>query len=269
MHIVKIVVIRLVIALLLAIGVTQKLSGMFSVEKELNKMKHGERICLQNFFKELLLHDSLGHVLFFDTKPGCMMGFSEASHQHYMERKISEGWKCWKKYEPHFPHPNTIIIEEQSPYFPQEKILFIINKKNLLNCLKENTDLFRKGLGESFSPENFLAQLEQEKVLFSLILHDECLLGLILGFGYESALAYQQWSVNRTAEFLASVEPYKVVQPSRPKKSRIFPVSFIGNPRSLEVQQLLRQYEGELQQLWAIYKKSNDILQTILERLCA
>lgn len=46
------------------------------------------------------------------------------------------------------------------------------------------------------------------------------------------------------------------------------PIVFMGNPNSEEVKTLSLTYEKELEEAWAIYKKSKNPLKTTLEKLC-
>ena len=164
---------------------SQQLLG--SVQEQLRQVPSKERFYLEAYFKDFLLHNLLGHVVFFETKPACIICVSVASgRQPFLKKSISEGWSCWKKYEAFFSHPNFIFCEEEHT-FETGKLLeiILINKQTLAKCLAQNASIFKEILGEEFSVEEFMTRLEEEKKLSPLIHHDECLLGIILGFGYE------------------------------------------------------------------------------------
>lgn len=77
-----------------------------SVEEGLKKIPYQERIFLNEFFKEFFLHYSLGHVLFFDTKPACLTAYSITKKpQEFRDALLSKGWASWKKYEALFLTP--------------------------------------------------------------------------------------------------------------------------------------------------------------------
>jgi len=95
----------------LLVCTNQELSA--SVESNLKKIPYEERFFLKSFFKDFFLHDSLGHVLFFDTKPASITAFSLERNRHFFEKLFAKGWACWKKYEYLFPHPNFIFAEDE------------------------------------------------------------------------------------------------------------------------------------------------------------
>lgn len=130
---------------------------------------------------------------------------------------------------------------------------------------------FRNVLGENLSPEKFIAQLEQENKLLPLIHYDECLLGLILGFGLDSSTAFKDQNVLLKPDqpYPAWSEHYRGIDIREPKKCLIFPVGFMGDPHSKEVQNLVELYEQELQELWKTFQHSRNTLQLVLEKLCA
>ncbi len=149
--------------------------------------------------------------------------------------------------------------------------IFLINKNSLANCLWRYQDVFKEILGESFAPEKFLLDLEKKKALLSLIRHDECLLGIILGYGHEAALAFKEQNMGLAEDnsYSSATELYQGIELEAPKRSLIFPVGFMGNPQSEEVQNLRKKYEIELQELWVKYKRSRNTLKLVLENLCA
>jgi hypothetical protein len=63
-------------------------------------------------------------------------------------------------------------------------------------------------------------------------------------------------------------DSYTRVAAHAPKKCRIFPVAFMGNPHSTEVQTLLDCYTEELEEIWNVCRLSKDPLKSILNQLC-
>lgn len=252
--------------------------GLFaSVESTLKKMSYKEKFFLKAFFKSFLEHDSLGHVLFFDTKPTCLTSFSIDPHYQNFFEKIfdgmsNKGWEVWKKNEHLFPHPNIIFAEEVLISDGERtRHIFVINKETCVRCLEKHEASFRYILGESFTVETFITALEEQQRLFPLIHDDECLLGLILGFGPESSCAFKERNAARERGKPPSLwtENYRGIDVQKPKGCHIFPVGFVGNPESEEVKNLEKLYERELSELWSMYKQSGDTLEFILNKLCS
>ena len=66
----------------------------------------------------------------------------------------------------------------------------------------------------------------------------------------------------------AQIDTYREVRGERTKNSKLEPVSFIGNPNSAEVAALIKNYDRELEEIWKLYKESNDPLRLVLSKLC-
>ncbi len=187
---------------------------------------------------------------------------------------LLKGWHCWKNNEYLFQHPNFIFLEEEFSFGDETVFhIFIVNKKTLSASLHKNIECFKALLGPDFSPQNFILSIEKAGVLRPLINNDEALLGLILGYGTESPTAYKKqnaqidkkddWSLPKRTENYTGLEALC------PKKCRIHPVAFVGDPKSKEVVSLLNLYTQELEEIWKVSKASKDPLKLILEKLCA
>lgn len=145
----------------------------------------------------------------------------------------------------------------------------LINKKSLIKCLQKHEVVFQEIVGKDFSVETFVEQLERTKTLRPLIRDDECLLGLILGFGLDSAAAFkEQTSQLTTKTYPAWTESYQGIEISLPKRCLIYPIGFMGNPHSKEVKKLVKIYSHEIEQLWMGYKGPGNLLKALLEQLC-
>jgi hypothetical protein len=179
---------------------------------------------------------------------------------------MNKGWISWKKYESLFPHPNFIFVEEED-LCNSVKHIYIINKKSLLLQLHKHSGLYQEILGSHFSPESFLKDLEQKKNLDSLIKNDECLKGMILGFGPESSLSFKKKNTLEKNDPSNRADRYQGIVVKEPKRSMIFPVGFMGNSDSEEVKNLTYVYEKELGELWIRYKISRNTLKLVLEKL--
>lgn len=236
------------------------------VEEGLKRLSVEERIYLKYFFGDLVYYDSFGHVLWFENKPVCLIGLLNKGRTSYREQLPAKGWKVWKKNEHLFPHPNFIFCEEIIAHNTDSwSIISIINKKSLLNCLTQHEQLFKEILGSNFSPASFIAEVEERKQLGPLIANDEALLGILLGFGKESSLAFKEQTESITVSE-APIE-YQCVLGDRPKKCPMLPMGFVGDPESEEVKYLLESYSAELKNLWNMYR-GKDSLRLSLKKLC-
>ncbi len=237
-----------------------------SVEEKLKNLTLKERSYLKFFFNDLIYYDSFGHVLFYQNKPVCLIGLIKKGYGSFREKLPYKGWEVWKNVEYLFPHPNFIFCEEVINLNSSiVSVISIVNKKTTLNVVKKHENLFKEVLGQDFSPSNFIAQIENKKQLRALINDDEALLGILLGFGEESAKAFKEKEINGSRSSHSS--DYQCIEIKGPEKCRIYPIGFLGNPTSEEVKQLKDIYSYELKNLWALYRGKNS-LKITLEKLC-
>lgn len=208
-----------------------------SVEEALSSIPFKDRVEMGYFFRLMIQQDQLAHVLFFDTKPAILTAYSKSKNKNFQDKLILKGWKAWKKWEFLFPHSNFIFCEDDAGFDGWEVVhILIANKQTLRKCLNDNKDIFQNILGNAFSPESFILGLEQTKQLYPLINHNDALLGIILGFGRESSITYQNFPDNENFDKHAIADKIQ---------GRYFPVSFRGDPNSEEVTNLLQKYRDE------------------------
>lgn len=241
------------------------------IESKFKKIPYYHRVCLKFFFKEFYLKDALGHVLFFNTKPVAITGFYEKKNrpifknffaniiENIHDKCFEKSWNVWKKYECLFPHSNFIFAEDKTIFADGEQVrnIYAINKSSLLRCLENHEYIFREILGQNFSINEFIENLEMEKQVLPLINHDEALLGIILGYGAESALGFKK------------NEKQTGINLKVPEKCPIWPLGFMGNCENLEVKYLIKYYEEELMELHYKYQSCNNFLKMILMKLCS
>ena len=224
------------------------------------------------FFDRAIKYDQAAHVLFFKNKPVCMTGVAlQYQDKTYKDVLALKGWHFFKKNEHLFPHPRFLFSENIFEAGDDCKILhvYFINKESLQTYLCEYQSLFQNVLGKEFSPKTFISQLEAGIPLPKLLNEDEMLLGLLLGYGEQSALAFKE-TRSRCTQLYAPppTETYCRIDFERPKGCKIDPVVFMGNPHSLEVLELRSTYEQELEDAWSMYKQSRNLLRFVLEKLC-
>ncbi len=223
-----------------------------------------DRYYMKSFFSKALKEEQAGHVLYFKTKPACIIVIILESRGKTIrkEQRALKGWQAFKKNEAYLAHPNFIISEYLFQPADDLKVLHIhlINKESLKLCILEHHVHFEEILGPNFNYDVFISKLEKGTPLPNLLKQDELLMGLVLGFGYESSKKYK--------EKLAISEDYQGINFQTPENCVIVPIAFVGNPHSQEVQQLVSTYEKELGEIWEMHKTTKKPLKTVLERLC-
>ncbi len=275
----------------MVLGFSQHLFAI-SIEDNLKIIPFNEKWYIRKFFIDLIDNNQAAHVLFFDKKPACLISFTKKGPvipsktyfltwdpfrdkphivwNPFFEKEHLQKWISWKKYEHLFPSSNFVFCEDEIGYDDGRISIQVclINKKSLRNCLHEYEAIFKEFLGEDFSPENFISAIEARKKLVPLIKDNDALLGIILGYGSKASLAFREKtkSSNRESNRLNKYQGVNALQPS---KCKICPVTFMGDPDSEEVNNLLEQYTRELNEIWMSYKGSTNSLKLILEKLCA
>lgn len=241
-----------------------------SVKENLKQISLNDKLLMKEFVELTIRQANAGHVIYFDNKPVCLGGTFIKSPQIRFDNILwLKGWKAFKRNEHLFAHPNFIfnthLFEKEEGW--QTLDLFIINKKALCRCVNQHLNLFQEILGSHFTYESFLAQIESGHSLSSLIHYNEMLLGILLGFGEESCRAYQEMRNKYKGGVPPWTETYCGIEIKSPNIRKIFPIGYMGNPQSLEVQKLAATYEKELEIFWNIYRKQ-DPLVFFLECIC-
>lgn len=240
-----------------------------TIEERLKQIPLHDKICMEHFFDFAIKTDQAAHVLCFDNKPVCFTDVViKYRNKKFIDTLCLKGWYAFKKHEHLFPHQNFIINEKRYESDDLKSVhIFIINKKALTQCLQEFKSLFREIIDQAFSSEWFISQLESGVSITTLIQNNEMLFGILLGYGEESSKAYQD-ARRADGSIPEWTETYTGIDAPQPPGCKIYPVSFMGNPKSPKTQKLLSDYETELQTIWNEYKKKNDSLLFFLEHLC-
>jgi len=244
------------------------------VQKQISTIPDEERTLLEHFFQKLVKTEGLGYVLF-GTKPVCLTGyFLKMPLGNQLSRTdcflIKKGWMVWKKYEHLFPHPNFIIFEENKLRDdPNLHPIFFISKKNCLDVVAKNKTFFEKKLKTTFGTEEFLKQIEVKQSLYDLINFHEGLLGILLGYGFESSMQY----CYRDMVWNSKVPvPYKEIvlhcisNDSFSEHFSVYPMQFVGNPESQEVKTIVDQNLKERALIHSLYSEGN-FLEITLKKL--
>lgn len=242
------------------------------VRDAIHSIPSRDRRKIEELFAHFIQHDNLGFVLFGQTKTAAFCTIplsceysifpSVASPLKY-QKHLKQNWMIWNQYRHKFKHPNIIVCEEYD-FLSQRLFLqvFFIDKKKLQHILDEYQNEFKETLGENFSSEKFLTQLETKRKLRPLLKHDEMLLGILLGFGRESSSAFRNFADSD------ELDPPLEYLGKRPPGCLITPVSFKGYSHSKETQALLESYKKEIVDIEQIFE-SETFLEQTLEKFCS
>lgn len=246
----------------LFLWVTSSLFGE-TVEQALKQVSLNDKLLMKKFVKLNIKLNQAAHVVYFENKPMCLVSTRIKSPKLLFNNLLwSKGWMAFKKNEHLFPHLNFIfsshIHDEKNGW--QTMDLFIINKRALSKCLAKHLHIFREVLGQDFAPELFISKLEEDVKINSLINNNEMLLGILLGYGEESSRAYQEMRNKYKGRTPPHTETYCAINIKTPSMQKIFPIGFLGNPHSTEVESLKSVYEEELDVFWKIYKKKDPLV---------
>jgi hypothetical protein len=244
------------------------------ISEILQKIPDKDKRRIEQLFDFFVRRDSLGYVLFGETKAVCATGIpisctesvtpeAWTANPMRFQRNLRLCWESWVCHSHLFRHPNIIICEEYQKLGGGIYLhLYFINKKTLELVLEKFWCDFAEVLGSNSSPKHFISELEKKKKLKQLIHHDEKLFGLLLGFGRESSSAFKSYSSGIDLGSPLGRIAY------RPKGCKITPVCFRGNLDSPEVQSLVNVYTDEILQIENIYN-SDCFLETTLEKFCS
>lgn len=245
------------------------------IDQILDDMTCKERFYLNEFFKICVREDHFGYTIFFD-KPVSVSGFfikcpNKEIVSPYLNKLVSYGWRIWKKYEPLFQHPNYIFCEEIEEFHDSDlnkkiKIcnIYIINKNALLHLLQEKNSIFSDYIGQEFSPEKFLHEIETSRKLTPLIKENEALLGIMLGYGIKSSFKFAD--IHKSGKIPEKHAGWAAITFDRPPGCKISPVVFAGDPNSEENQTISHHYSSQIGDIWKIYREK-DFLQKVIKML--
>lgn len=242
------------------------------VETGMKELSFLDRYCMKVFFDQAIKYDQATHVIYFNNKAVCLTGpFLSKQDKTFKDIISLRGWRAFKKNEHLFPHPNFIFADNLFVSSDDFKVLqiYIINKEALRICLTKNMALFQKTLGSEFSSEQFISQLEEGRSLPSLLNEEQILIGILLGYGEESAQAFNEIYRNCTDTYAPHpTGTYCRIDIKKPANCKLNPVVFMGNPNSPEVKKLVNTYELELEEAWSIHKQYKNSLKLALKGLC-
>jgi hypothetical protein len=127
--------------------------------------------------------ESLSYLFFEDELKFIMFPYAPS------KRAYRKGWQTLEKYQKFFNHEKFLFIYRKFNGYGK---IFLINRKKFKEIAMKHIHLFKKILGENFSPELLLKQIEQPNAdIKELLNHNQTLLGILLGFGKHNAQLFE------------------------------------------------------------------------------
>jgi hypothetical protein len=252
-------------------------------------MSPEDRYYLATFFRILLFSDDFSYLLY-GTKPVACADFEKPTSYYFsdvclspLSLKASKGLQIFKKNQHLFSSGNIIVRfseDEEATY------VLMINKKNLLNTLKEHINDFKQILGPAATVESLFTQITDRDYSFVDAVKDhDALVGILLGYGRNNAWLFHRKNtlrhklrefkppikrdeslekefteiVKKTTSFTNEAREYKYIL----KSPRIPLLHFMVDPLSLETKSLLEQYEKERKEMRRLFAKRNYVEATL------
>lgn len=236
----------------------------------LKQVSLNDKLAMEEFIELNLKWHQLSHVIYFDNKPMCFTSARlKSPDKQPMDTFWIKGWKAFKKNEHLFPHSNFIFncnIDENEDGWKSIN-LFIINKRALVKCLNNHLHIFQQILGQRCSFDWLVAELESKKSVYEILKNNERLIGILLGYGEESATAFYQ-AISSGIGIPPHTSSYCPVEVKTSKGCKLFPIVIMGDPHSAEVQSIISLYEKELDEFWHIYQQQ-DSLELFFKCICS
>lgn len=239
------------------------------VEKGLSQVPLKDKLAMKEFIKINLIWHQLSHVIYFDNKPMCLASARlKSPDKQHMDVLWVKGFRAFIKHEHLFPHPNFIFSYSIDVEDNWKSInLLIINRRALSRCVENHLSIFQQLLGQQFSFDWLIWELEKRKNFFEILKNDERLIGLLLGYGKEAALAFHEHRTLLSDSHLSSLDDYCPNDVKVPKGCGMFPIVIMGNPRSKEIADLKFIYEKEANEFWK-FCQNQDSLELFLKCIC-
>jgi|ERR1700722_15113646 len=122
--------------------------GYANIEQTLKAIPEMDREKIEFLFTFWVQRDTLGFVLFGESKCLTFTGIPITHKKYFLpykiengfrfQKKLKESWYVWKRHESHFKHPNILICEKYKRIENEMYLqLFIFDKKKLKAVLEQ------------------------------------------------------------------------------------------------------------------------------------
>lgn len=167
------------------------------VDTALCQLSEEDKKYLNAIFHILVDSDQFAYTLFGD-KPVSLSGhylvlpYDTGLRGIIFRRDFWRAWSIWKRVQTKLPISNYIFIEEAAYNFTENgmKFIFFINKDSFVRVVDQNIEIFNSVLGHRTNGQQLLAQMEAANAFMPIILNDQTLLGILLGYGKHNAQLY-------------------------------------------------------------------------------
>lgn len=167
----------------------------------LSDIPEGEMKDIKYFFDDLIVNHDFAYTIF-GSKPMSLadmclkmpsnLPILKHLKARFLFMKAKRSLAAWYKYRHEFAFKDFIFLDQEHDLFDC-LVLVLINKQNMLNVLHQHISIFRRELGESFTPEFFLEKIEKREMSLGKATHDsDLLLGIMLGYGERNATLFQE-----------------------------------------------------------------------------
>lgn len=174
---------------------SQQITHKSSLQVSLNQLSFEDQQALSRLFYVIMRNEHGAYTLFGD-KAVSLSGepmITPVENLLRGQRCGSIFWKCWQVWKAHataFSHPHYLLFEDIYGSNENNNSVIFINKKQLIQVVNQHLTIFQKILGNDFTSEKFLHQIESEHRLTSLIQDNQLLWGILLGYGVHNSQLY-------------------------------------------------------------------------------
>lgn len=264
---------------------------VLSARAEIKDIPYHDLQKIKYLFDDLIDEHDFSYTIF-GSKPMSLADFSFESppnlpfyrwiRSKFFMFKRKTSLQAWYKHRDECKLQDFIILDEEKDLISC-LVIILINRKNMLPILHENEALFKEELGDSFTPESFLEQLEKKQISLAKATHkSQKLLGIMLGYGVRNATLFQErfdlqeeiekgrksnLSENEMLTIkLSAIESQVGCFSELDAETVIHPLYFLADVSHPETIALKQQYEQERQQIAEMRKKRN-FMDLVLQRL--
>ena len=250
------------------------------IQEKLHKLPEHDKKILDRFFEEIVINHSFGYTIF-GNKPMSLAGcFSNLPY--YQSRILRQsyttlltGITSWQRHKIDWPSKN-FIFKFQKHLQGNRIMIYLINKKAVLEVVQQHIDLFCKVLQRSITPDQLLQELCREDTTVEEVLHDhEGLKGILLGYGVQNAFLYQRKEeISRRIDQSGLADEYDKIQQCFDRYHKYyqllspFPLpAFCKDIESNETKDLLESYAYTRKTLIKAYANKNFLEVTLCKML--
>ena len=162
---------------------------------ELCKIPIDDYRVLEKFFDYLIHYTTIGYTLC-GEKPVAIETLPSLAKipPNYSVKILAEyegysilwkGLETWNQYSDRFPSEEFAFI-----FVEDFNTIVFLNKKNTIDIVEQNLELFQKKLGAKFTSNDILLHICDDSRKQYIITSDQILLGILLGYGTNNSRAF-------------------------------------------------------------------------------